>query len=192
LILRKVSDPEKTAVLFNTLAARKEVEGELVTLIWEVPLTETRKPVHEASPVRAEPPVAAEAEEEQRDAGFSVTAAEPVEPRDAGPFVREAVDADTLDPESYMTGAVRIPAAANVDTGPTEARPPDAGSFVGEGMDAEPLDAESYVLEVSEPEPPRAEPNAAETRETATEDEATTVKKSWLKRFGRNKIDLSP
>ncbi len=40
LVVQKAGDPDKAAMLINALASRKQLEGDLVSLFWEVPLQE--------------------------------------------------------------------------------------------------------------------------------------------------------
>ena len=162
LVLHKVSDPDKAALLFNSLAARKEVEGELVTLIWEVPLPEMREFSSESALVQAEPP---EAESYAAEAVETELAGEDLEATVEGTPAETVEEPDTAAPAAGILA----------DLIPMGETPVEAGEL-------------EMVMEAGERE------TAEEAGDEAPplEDEATTVKKSWLKRFGHNKIDLSP
>lgn|GEM_PF-3194121 len=54
LILQKAGNPARAAALVNALAARRRMEGELVTLIWEVPSAEKGSLLSEVLESRAE------------------------------------------------------------------------------------------------------------------------------------------
>ena len=127
MILQKVADAGRAALTFNTLAVRKGVEGELVTLIWEVPRAEAAG--------RSSPP--------------------PPRPARTGHG-----EPGGLEAHAY---------AVDVHGGEAPAGPPSPG---GEGAE---------------------EAAAAEPAPYTTEDEATAVKRRWLKRFsGRGRSDLTP
>jgi hypothetical protein len=133
VILQKVTDSDKATILFNSLAARKDVEGELVTLIWEVPQVEAGdRAGRAATPLAAAPP-----------------------PR---PYKVDHADPDKLEAQAY---AVEI-------------------SETGAPADAEAA-AEGEAV-----------PASGEAAAPPPDDEATAVKKRWLRRFGRNKFDLNP
>ncbi len=55
LIIQKSGSPARAAALVNALASRRRVEGELVTLIWEVPSAEKGLLLSEVLESRAEP-----------------------------------------------------------------------------------------------------------------------------------------
>lgn len=206
LIIQKAGNPEKAAALINALAARKRIEGELVTLIWEVPsaergmlLSEVLESRSDAAPVLPPgEPLAAEhhaAEELEYapqpvvEVGFLGEAKRKQEEQGASPEVEEAVQ--------EAMGVVEAPGweeEAGVAEGEAEEAAPASAGLPTEEVPGREEAAEAEEEKALEPETPGAAagPTTVEEREEATgreaeeepeEDEATAVKRRWFKFF---------
>lgn len=162
LVVQKAGDPDKAAMFINALATRKQLEGDLVSLFWEVPLLEKSKksafvPEH--------------IEIKESEVPLQV-APEPLQTAPE-PLVSDHHEAEDLE-------APPEPVVATGVLGEEEDWLMDVHEIVNPPAAEEPAEEEA------------AEPGGGIGEEETTEDEATVVKKRWLKRFGHPRINLIP
>jgi hypothetical protein len=166
LVVQKAGDPDKAALLINALATRKQLEGDLVSLFWEVPVLEKSE-----KSVFIPEPIEIAASETQPQAAPEPPVAAPEPPLAvAEPLVSEHHEAEDLE-------ALPEPVVATGVLGEEE-------NWL--------MDVQEIVNPVKAEEPAEETAGEAGEEEPAVEDEATAIKKRWLKRFGRNRINLIP